>query len=222
MWCSCPRLAVLLALATSTDEKPPEWIQYESTAGGYKVSFPQRPVEQTQQQGVATLYLAVADSKLPGGLRFLSQYTDISNTVRTKDDEDRFFVGQKKAYARSGKVISEQECSLAQARGREFIIEMPDGTTILSRSCVANGRGYNLIVLAPDQQALRSPEVASFFASFSINNYKATVYSTWWERLDTEEVGSAVGVSVTALVLILAIFFVIRRKTAKAKESPQA
>ena len=92
-----------------------DWVVYSSKEGGYKISMPAAPVEQTRDINTAignvTMYMAMLEGEsTDDNLLYMSAYTQypadkISSTM-TIEAQDRFFKGAAEGSAKSmnGKV----------------------------------------------------------------------------------------------------------------------
>jgi hypothetical protein len=92
-----------------------EWVEYSSKEGGYKISMPAAPQEQSRKVpsalGELDMFMAILESdETDDNLLYLSAYTeypaDKINSDLPQDDLNRFFTGAAEGSARSmnGKV----------------------------------------------------------------------------------------------------------------------
>lgn len=92
-----------------------EWVVYTSKEGGYKISMPAEPTEQTRDINTAignvTMYMAMLEGEsTDDNLLYMSAYAqypaDKISSSMTKEEQDRFFKGAAEGSAKSmnGKV----------------------------------------------------------------------------------------------------------------------
>lgn len=162
--------AALLTLATAAAAQPPEFKQYASTEGRYKVQFPGAVKTETvpiKGQKVE-LVLTIDQVELRGGTSFLVTFVDAPDDVAKQPAAGRLDKVRDGNKGTDGKVHSEKEIAVGTEKyaGRDLLIEKPDGF-LRNRVVIAGPRLYQVMVQGP-KDVVTSPSADRFIDSFEV------------------------------------------------------
>jgi hypothetical protein len=158
------RLAVLILLASPLVASA-EGEAYAPKEDQFTIRFPGEVTEQSEKNDVGTTDYIVRHIT-DKGIVFLIRYGD---TELRKDPTDlqknAFFLGARKPL--QGRLLSEKKISLGDYPGRDFLVRLDDTHIMRMQVYLVNARAYTLMVIGPDESAVRSPTAEQFFASFN-------------------------------------------------------
>jgi hypothetical protein len=162
-------LAAGLGTAASATDKP-EYKQFASSAGRYKILFPGAVKSETQElkTELGPLKLTMDSIELGDDTIFCVTFLDYPEDV-TKTDPgkrlDKIRDGNKGA---DGKVLSEKDVTVGPEKfpGREVLIEKP-GAVVRIRIVLAGARMYQVMIDGP-KVFITSRDADRFFDSFQV------------------------------------------------------
>jgi hypothetical protein len=147
----------------------PAWQEYKNTEGRFRVSFPGTPTRDT----IPPPSRLKAGAK-PKVISFTAETPDATYSVAFEDfggsETPEQFIdkqGTELTAGRGGKVISEKDVTVGQAKGKEFVVEVPNRGTAHMRFIVAGRRLYKLTAIGA-RKAPDPGDVAKFFESFRL------------------------------------------------------
>lgn len=162
--------AALLTVATAVAAQPPEFKQYASTEGRYKVQFPGAVKTETVpiKGDKAELVLTIDQVELRGGTSFLVTFVDAPAEVAKQPAAGRLDKVRDGNKGADGKVHSERDVAvgLEKHAGRDLLIEKPDGF-LRNRVVIAGNRLYQVMVQGP-KEVVTSPSADRFIDSFEV------------------------------------------------------
>lgn len=135
----------------AADFDPGQWKEFVSKEGGFKIKMPGVPSEATQPvQMKSATFVAHFHSLVTKTAEYAVVYTDFGPGLETfQPSKVTLDALRDKALAKeSGKLLSEQDISVAGHPGRTVVIEVSDGVFRDRYFLVAN-RLYTLTVFTP-------------------------------------------------------------------------
>ncbi len=158
--------------------EPEKWVNFESHAFSYNISFPLKPEDLTEtldtEAGELRLNVVELDCSKADGYNNLvymvncTVYPDSLINSKFTDLLDNFFKGTIKGAVTNvaGVVISESNIEYAGFPGREVRISADEGNSFfISRLYLINSHFFMLIILT-DSDNKDNPDINKFFNSF--------------------------------------------------------
>ncbi len=176
----CYALLVLL-LVTTTNVRTlfsagqTAWQEFTSTAGGYSIVMPGKPIEQKQAVdttgGSVDLYSASIDNQSGS---YIAMYADYPANAVGQSDPQKLLDGSRDgAVANSGgTLVSEQKLLLNNNPGREIQVSVPAqngqaAVLIVDRYFLVGQRLYQTMAIIPNSQQV-SADARKFLDSFKL------------------------------------------------------
>jgi hypothetical protein len=163
-------LAALASILLLGFAPAPEWKEYVSKDGRYKVQLPGTPMEKTQKVPGAGDVLMVVYELKDGA--YLANFTDIPGAAKDSAEMiDKRLDGARDGAAGSvgGKVVKEEKITLDKKYpGREIQIELPGDKGLLrARYYWVEGRLYQTIVVGT-KAFVGGDDTKKFLDSFAL------------------------------------------------------
>jgi hypothetical protein len=149
----------------------PEWKEFVSKPGGFRVLLPGVPREQKQTTqtpaGAVVLTLFLLELQKGRGTYGVG-YSELAGSVKPGTWEKRLEKARDQAVARAhGKLRADRRITLQGSPGREFEIEVDGKLLIRTRMFAANNRLYQVLAIGPSVWLL-SRETTQFLDSFRL------------------------------------------------------
>jgi hypothetical protein len=162
-------LATGLGTAAAAADKP-EYKQFASSAGRYKVLFPGGVKTETQdlKTDKGTLKLTIDSVELGEDAVFCVTFIDYPEEVSKSDPEKRLDKIRDGNKGGGGKLLSEKSVTVGPEKfpGREILVEKPDAV-VRNRIVLAGARMYQVMIEGP-RPFVTSAEADRFFDSFQV------------------------------------------------------
>jgi hypothetical protein len=148
----------------------PEFKQYASTDGRYKVMFPgpvkTDMVDVPADKGEVTV--TIDSVELRGGTAFLVTYVDAPEEVAKKPAGPRLDKVRDANKGDKGKVLVDKDLTVGMEKypARDVLIETPDGC-LRNRIVIAGPRLYQVMIRG-EKDVVTSPSADRFLASFEV------------------------------------------------------
>ncbi len=160
-------------------EDPKAWQKISPPSAGFTILMPGRPAEEKQsvdtKLGKIENYTFIVKT---GTAVYGAMYGDFPEVVSDPSTIKAMLDGARDnaiSTAR-GKLVREDQISLANYAGREWFVELPGDLVLSARAFWVQRRLYQLIVVMPraanlpaDARKLRQEAVSKFFDSFKLN-----------------------------------------------------
>lgn len=151
------------------------WREFTSTDGGYSISMPGNPIEQTQSvdtaAGSVDLHSVSLDDRTG---TYIAMYSDFpANVVQQSDPQALLDASRDGAVANSkGQLINDRKISTDQFPGREIQVSVPadigqSASLIVDRYYLVDQRLYQTMVIMQNAQA-PSNDALKFLDSFKL------------------------------------------------------
>jgi hypothetical protein len=169
------RTIALLALAaalgtTALAADKPEYKQFASSEGRYKVLFPGGVKSETQElkTDLGTLKLTIDSVELDDDVVFCVTFIDYPEELTKTDPPKRLDKIRDGSKGADGKVLSEKDVTVGPEKhpGREVLIQKPD-VVIRNRIVLAGTRMYQ-VMIEGSKAFVTSPDADRFFDSFQV------------------------------------------------------
>lgn len=162
-------LVGLVAAVGGAADPAPEFRQYASSAGRYKVLFPGPARTETTEvktpTGTATVTL---DATTAGGVTYLVSFVDVPDEVAKRPAGPRLDKVRDAAKGTDGTVVTDKELTVGDEKfpARDVVVVKPDGA-IRNRIVIAGNRLYQVMARGP-KDAVTGAAADRYFASFEV------------------------------------------------------
>lgn len=164
-WCVLVGLAAVLG--TSGCARP-EFKEFVSAEGGYKVLMPGTPKEQTQNKDGINIKLYTVEERNGG---YMVSHTDAVLAPKIHDMELQARLdGSRDGMMKGANAQLKQETKITLAnthQGRELRGEVPGKGFMRARIFIFNGRLYQLMVVGKNEAYVTSEDATRFLDSFT-------------------------------------------------------
>ena len=137
--------------APAADFDPGQWKEFVSKEGGFKIKMPGVPTEVTQPvESKSGTVVAHFHSLITKSAEYVVGYTEVAQNVETLQPSKATLdaIRDRTLAKENGKLLSEQDVSVAGHPGRALVIEVSDGVFRDKYFLVAN-RLYTVTVFTP-------------------------------------------------------------------------
>jgi hypothetical protein len=149
----------------------PEWKEFVSKPGGFRVLLPGVPKEHKQKMqtpaGSVVLTLFVFEPRKGEGT-FGVGYSELTGSVKPGTQQKRLEKARDQAVAKAhGKLRNDKYITLQGWAGREFEIEVDGKLRVRTRMFAVKNRLYQVLAIGPSDW-LRSTDATRFLDSFRL------------------------------------------------------
>jgi len=147
-----------------------QWVKYQPDGAGYRVEFPAKPVENTQDITTKVGPVKTRTSAVEVGDKVFMTVHSFYPTDVTMGDPQTNLDGVRNGSVRNvnGKLLSEERLNISNAPARRLLIDMPRSNQAAEALMVLDGnRLYQAVYVGPPGTE-NTPEAKRFLSSFAL------------------------------------------------------
>jgi hypothetical protein len=164
-WC----LGLVVMLTGATAAQAQIWTEYRPPEGRYYVLMPGAPQTSTEPVPIAggqtvQMYQAIVETP---NAAYLATYVDYPPEMVRGSSPDTLLDNVRNGSAKGHTLRGEKRLTIAQNKGREYVIARSNGVILVTRSFLVGNRLYQIIA-AGTPGVEQNPDTAKFLESFRL------------------------------------------------------